>query len=308
MSEESVILSLKIEEGVAFKKFIDALKDILTQARFEFVRGGMFIRAMDDPRIVYTEVNIPSSGFDNYLCETEDDDDGEVPIQLDLNLAELHKVLNSCGDNETIEIKYSKVETINEESEETEIVGDNKIKIKIAGATGDMPRRSRTFTLALVDLPEGTAMNKRLPLAKLMMFSIDMPDGLLDLIIKDAEIYSDTIVIGCDDEKMNFSASGDLGVYEEPMQDSIVISKITKKVKGKKVAIETSPVSWEYQLSPLKAVLKMSHETSENLNVQMGAKNEGPAPIRINLQILNGGIFDFFLAPKADDSEDDDYE
>jgi len=303
MSEEALILSLKMDDGSVFKKFIDALKDILTQVRIEFVGNGMFVKAMDDARIVYVEVNIPSASFDNYQCEIEDESD---PIQLDLNLTELSKVLNSCGENESIQIQYFNVPSEDPETGETAPAGDNKVRIKMQGTGGDIPRRSRNFTLLLVELPEGVVVEGRLDLARNMMWNIEIPDGLLDMVIKDAEIYSDTIQVNINEDEIEFAAQSDLGEYREPFTDSIDISKRKVKEGKKEVEVETEAVASEYQLAPLKSMLKMSHESSENLFVQMGIAESRSLPIRVKMSVLNGGVFDFYLAPKAEDDFDED--
>jgi hypothetical protein len=298
---DSILLKLKMNNGAAFKSFIEGLEDMLGKTRLFFSEQGMFFKAMNETRILYSEANISASSFDEYVCRVEKDGEGnDIPVQLDIDLEDLDKILDSCGDNEAITIEYRSVEV--EEDGGTTLVGDNKITIRIKGLETVVPRRKRKFNLALTELPEAYLVQTELDLGEAMIWSIEMPVGLLDTAIKDAERVSGTLRINVSsDEELNLIAESDLSDYVEPIGDAVDIALAE--------GAEPIEVENEYQISPLKAILKLSQQATGNLQVELGTQGRSQGgsavPIRIRFPVFGEGVSDNYLAPKADEAYDE---
>jgi len=290
-----------MNNGAAFKSFIEGLEDMLGKTRLFFSEQGMFFKAMNETRILYSEANISASSFDEYVCRVEKDGEGnDIPVQLDIDLEDLDKILDSCGDNEAITIEYRSVEV--EEDGGTTLVGDNKITIRIKGLETVVPRRKRKFNLALTELPEAYLVQTELDLGEAMIWSIEMPVGLLDTAIKDAERVSGTLRINVSsDEELNLIAESDLSDYVEPIGDAVDIALAE--------GAEPIEVENEYQISPLKAILKLSQQATGNLQVELGTQGRSQGgsavPIRIRFPVFGEGVSDNYLAPKADEAYDE---
>jgi DNA polymerase III sliding clamp (beta) subunit (PCNA family) len=286
-----------MEDGARFKRFIEGLYGMLTKVEISFVKEGLFFKAMNETRILFTEINVAASAFTEYICNTEtregEGGEEEAPITLGMELEDLNKILSSCGDNESVSVTYKRVE-VEREGGGTEMAGDNKIKIHIEGREGAVPKRSRDFNLALVDIPDALKPEGSIELEEQMVWQAELPVGLLDIAIKDAEIVSNTIKIEIGDDGMALLAESSLSDYGESFSEAVDIQPLNDLE-------DPEPLTSEYQIAQLKSILKMSQQSGGNIFLQTGTADGSPIPLRIKFEVLGDGAIDNYLAPKADE-------
>ena len=79
-------LELQTVQASAFRILVEALKEILTDANFEFDESGMKIVAMDSSNTVLVHLRLNANNFENYNCKRS-------KLILGVNLINLYKLM-----------------------------------------------------------------------------------------------------------------------------------------------------------------------------------------------------------------------
>lgn len=86
-----------IQKAVTLKKIIDAIKELVTDAKFECTASGISLQAMDNAHVSLVGLILRAAGFENYRCDRN--------ITLGLNLESLAKVLKVAGNDDSVTIR-----------------------------------------------------------------------------------------------------------------------------------------------------------------------------------------------------------
>ena len=62
------ILELQTVQASSFRILIEALKEILTDANFEFDSAGLKLVAMDSSHTVFVHLRLNSDNFESFVC------------------------------------------------------------------------------------------------------------------------------------------------------------------------------------------------------------------------------------------------
>ena len=92
------VLELQTVQASAFRILVEALKEILTDANFEFDESGMKIVAMDSSHTVLVHLRLNANNFENYACN-------RTKLILGINLINLYKLMKIMGNNDTLSLK-----------------------------------------------------------------------------------------------------------------------------------------------------------------------------------------------------------
>jgi proliferating cell nuclear antigen len=92
------VLELQTVQASAFRILIEALKEILTDANFEFDEKGMKVVAMDSSHTVLVHLRLNGENFENYVCKRN-------KLILGINLINLYKLMKIMGNNDTLSLK-----------------------------------------------------------------------------------------------------------------------------------------------------------------------------------------------------------
>jgi proliferating cell nuclear antigen len=92
------VLELQTVQASAFRILVEALKEILTDANFEFDESGMKIVAMDSSHTVLVHLRLNANNFENYSCN-------RTKLILGINLINLYKLMKIMGNNDTLSLK-----------------------------------------------------------------------------------------------------------------------------------------------------------------------------------------------------------
>jgi proliferating cell nuclear antigen len=86
-----------IEKASVFKKIIDAIKELVTNAKFECRAEGLVLQAMDNSHVSLVSLIMRADEFVDYSCERT--------LALGLNLETVCKALKSAGSDDSLTIK-----------------------------------------------------------------------------------------------------------------------------------------------------------------------------------------------------------
>jgi proliferating cell nuclear antigen len=91
-------LELQTVQASAFRILVEALKEILTDANFEFDESGMKIVAMDSSHTVLVHLRLNANNFETFQCNRS-------KLVLGINLINLYKLMKIMGNNDTLSLK-----------------------------------------------------------------------------------------------------------------------------------------------------------------------------------------------------------
>jgi len=87
----------KIAQAATLKKIVEAIKELVTDAKFECTASGISLQAMDASHVSLVQLLLRADGFEEYRCDRN--------ISLGMNLDSLSKVLKCAGNEDTVTIR-----------------------------------------------------------------------------------------------------------------------------------------------------------------------------------------------------------
>ncbi|MEO0202332.1 MAG: proliferating cell nuclear antigen (pcna) [candidate division WOR-3 bacterium] len=164
-------------EAKTWKNIIEAISILVDEGVFIAGPGEIKLRAMDPSRVAMVDLEIPSSAFESYEC------DSEIPIGV--NFDDMKSIVKRAKSDEKLELEIAQA----------------RLKIKLIG---------KTFSMPLLDLGK-----EELSIPKIS-FSVNtrLLTSALEEAIKDAEVVSDFIKIIAENDLLKIMASGDRGEVE----------------------------------------------------------------------------------------------
>lgn len=118
-------------KGIVFKKILDAIKDLVTEASWECTTSGMTLQAMDTSHVSLVAVSLKCDGFQKFRCDRSQVLGMNLvrfvvcimfwKMQLTLLVDSLSKVLKCANNDDTITISASE--------------GDDKMKLIFAASS-----------------------------------------------------------------------------------------------------------------------------------------------------------------------------
>src|ERR1700733_9367034 len=100
------MLEAKLAQGQVLKKVIDAIRDLVNEAKFEFTPSGITLQSMDSAHVILVSLLLRSDGFESYRC------DRTIPVGI--NLGSLGKIIRTAANDDTITLRADdNGETIN---------------------------------------------------------------------------------------------------------------------------------------------------------------------------------------------------
>lgn len=259
--------SLKLDDSRILRGIIETLASFIEESEFKVSPKEFEITAFDDSMVSLLKFSMKKEDFDGYNCSKE--------FKISLNLDDLDKILKRSATDDTIEVEF-------QESEQ-------KIKIKMKKRDS---KRVRTFSLSLLDTDKQEVSIDNLQkidyFVNWVMSPPDFTPNLLVEAIKDAEIYSDILNVKADEKTgLVFNSTGQIGEMEYNIElDDLPEKKIKETEMG------------AYSITFLKKILKLASIT-EKLEIFL----KTDYPLKMIFTLLNGGILNYFLAPRVEKDE-----
>lgn len=254
--------TLKLENGRVFKTIIETLAAIIDKVKFTIDAEKLQIKTMDPSRICAFQLTLSSKYFfDEYQYDSK-----REKCEICLNLEDFDKILQRYNDEDSIEISFQE--------------NTQQIKIKMER---ECSLSSKTFYLGpLTDDNELTPpMDVLLSIKYDAIWSMN-PDILIES-IKCAEIYSEILSIKNTETSLIMS-SLKTGFEYDISFDDLIETDISKNMEG---AFNIEFLKTLMEIAPIIEKLEISLKTSN--------------PLKMIFNLLDGGILEYFLAPRVED-------
>lgn len=258
---DNMILEIKTVQSAAFRVLTEALKEILTDANFEFDEHGMKIMAMDSSHTVLVHLKLNAENFEYYHCKNK--------RILGINMLNLFKLIKTMGNNDALTLYL-------EEGNES------KLGIKIENSEKNTITK---YMLNLMDLHED---NIQIPPA-VFDSVITMPSVDFQKICRDMHNLAENIEIKSLENQLIFSCSGQFASQE---------TSIGETNSGLSFVQNQNPDEIVQGVFALKHLVLFSKCTNLCNNIELYLKND--YPLILKYQVASLGNIKLCLAPKCD--------
>lgn len=264
------MLEAKFFSAALLKKIVEAMKDLVTEASFEFSETGLELQAMDTSHVSLCYLKLEQDSFQMYRCDQNK--------SLDINLPSLATILKCASNDDTLTIKA--------------LENDDCMSIMFTNPEKD---RIMDFEMKLMDIDQ-----EQLDIPKIDYLStVQIPAVEFKKIISDLTLLGNTCFISCKKEGVQFSVKGDIGnanITLKPGQNA--------DDNGKSVLINVDePLEFKFALRYLNLFAKAT-PLSKMVKLSMA---DG-VPLLVEYQMEQGGAIRYYLAPKIGDEDDEEGE
>lgn len=256
----------RLVQGSLLKKVLEAIKDLLNEAKWDCNEHGMSLQAMDSSHVSLVSLLLRSDGFDTYRCDRN--------FSMGINLTSMSKILKCAANDDAITIKTNdNADTVTYmfESQSGDKVSDYEMKLMDIDADH-------------LGIPETD-----------YSCIVKMPAAEFQRICRDLSQVGESVVICCTKEGVKFSASGDLGTGNIKLAQTANVDK-----EEEAVTIEMQEaVSLTFALRYLNFFTRAT-PLSPQVSLSMSAE----VPLVVEYKIGDMGHIRYYLAPKIEDEAD----
>lgn len=256
----------RITQGSLFKKVVEAIKDLVSDANFDLSSTGIALQAMDSSHVCLVSLLLRNDGFEHFRCDRN--------ISMGVHMANLSKILKCAGNDDTITMKAD----------------DSADTLTLMFESQNQDRISE-FDLKLMDIE---SEHLGIP-DQDYSAEVKMPAAEYQRICRDLSSIGDTVSISATKEGVKFSTSGDVGTANVTCRHGTA----TDKPAEERTEIDLKePVALTFALRYLNNFAKATP-----LSTQVKVALTKDLPIVVEYQIADMGYIKFFLAPKIEDEE-----
>ena len=257
------LLEVKTVQTSAFRVLIEALKEILTDANFEFSETGLKVIAMDSSHVSLIYMKLLAENFEKFYCDKS--------LVCGISIVRLFKLLKSMSPNDSLCMFITHSDP-------------NDLQIHIE--TSEKGLRHK-FSLKLMDL----YLDKvEIPPAQFSSV-LRIPSSDFQKLCRDMNNLADEIEIKSSGNQLMFTISNDWMEQETVMCES--------NNGGMEYIQNLSPDEVIQGVFSIKKLVLFTKCTSLCQNIEVYLKNDYPIVIKYN--IANLGEIKFCLAPKNND-------
>jgi len=253
----------KITKASILKKIVEAIKELVTDAKFECTSSGISLQAMDAAHVSLVALLLRADGFEEYRCDRN--------LTLGLNLESMAKVLKAASNEDSVTIRAE------DEGDTVTFIFESKNKVS-------------DFDLKLLDI-EADALG--IPDTEYKSI-IKMPANEFQKICSNLSTWGESVVIATKKNGVKFSVSGDLGSGNITVKQS---SSDDDEAGGTTVVLNEE-VSLTFALQKLVAFTKA---TSLSNSVTLSMSSD--VPLVTEYVIPDLGYVRYYLAPKIEDGD-----
>jgi len=262
------MLEARLIQGNIFKKIVEAMKDLVTDANIECSESGLSLQAMDSSHVSLCALLLRPDCFGMFRCDR--------PISLGVNFTALSKILKCSGNDDVMTMKA-------EEEPDT------------CSFTFESPSQDRItdFNMKLMDID---SEHLGIPDTEYKAV-ISMPASEFQRICRDLSVLGDTCVISASKEGIKFSVSGDVGT------GNITIRETSG---GDEKPEDTTTIEAEEAIELTFALRYLNFFTKATpLSTKVHLKMAPDVPLVVEYKIKNFGYIRYYLAPKIDEEAEE---
>jgi len=258
----------RLKQGEILKKLLESIKDLVNEANFDCSSAGMSLQAMDSSHVSLVALFLRAEGFDLYRADRN--------ISLGINLGNMAKILKCSGKDDIITLKAE----------------DNGDQVEFMFESPKQTRNSH-FQMKLMDID---SEHLGIPDTEYKCV-VKMPSAEFKRICTEITVMGDTVKISASKDGVKFSAAGDLG-------SGSIACKQNAGVEDEKDSVQIKleeDVSLTFALRYLNSFAKATP-----LSATVSLKMSPDVPLVVEYAIEELGHIRFYLAPKLQDSEDEE--
>lgn len=255
----------RLVQGSLWKKVLEAIKDLLSDAIYDCTSTGITLQAMDSSHVSLVSLSLRSDGFDTFRCDRN--------LSLGINLPSMSKILKCAGNDDVITIK----------------AGDSADNVTFVFESPNQEKVS-DYEMKLIDLD---VEHLGIPDTEYSTV-VKLPSAEFQRICRDLSQIGDSVVISCTKEGVKFSASGDLGTGNIKLAQTSSTDKEDEAV----VVEMNQAVCLTFALRYLNFFTKATP-----LSPQVSLSMSQDVPLVVEYKIADMGFLRFYLAPKIEDQD-----
>jgi len=254
----------KILKAVILKKIIDAIKELVTDAKFECTAGGISLQAMDAAHVSLVALLLRADGFESYRCDRN--------LTLGLNLENVSKALKAASNDDAVTLRVTE-----DEGDTVTFIFESKNKVS-------------DFDLKLLDIesdPLGIPDTEYKSIIK-------MPSAEFQKICSNLSTWGESVIISTKKNGVKFSVTGELGSGNITVKQS----STDDDESGGTTVVLNEEVQLTFALQKLVAFTKAT-SLSSSVTLSMS----GDVPLVTEYVIPQLGYVRYYLAPKIEEGE-----
>jgi len=196
----------KITKASLLKKIVEAIKELITDAKFECTASGMTLQAMDAAHVSLVALLLRAEAFEEYRCDRN--------VSLGINLESMAKVLKCAGNDDTVTMRAQ------DDGDCVTFIFESKNKVS-------------DFELKLLDIDSETLGIPEVEYKSI----VKLPANEFQRTCANLSTWGDSVVVATTKEGIKFSVSGEIGsgnIHLKPNKDvdadSGVIMDVTEDI------------------------------------------------------------------------------
>jgi proliferating cell nuclear antigen len=265
----------KLEDATLFRKIIEALKEIIKEGNFECSEPGITFQGVDQSFIALVQLTLRRQGFSHYRVDDT--------INLGINIENILKLLKCGGTKDSLTLSSqddSDILSLFFESESRTAKFDHKLMVIDSEALTVPPMNYNT--------------------------QCNMPSAEFARIVRDLATIGETVQISITKTGITFSVESPTGSGSVTLNND---DGSEKSSSGIKIKVEEE-ISQKFPLRYLNNFAKAA-PLAENVSLKLSPESPFCVDFRMVLpgkgdeQGTPLGALRFFLAPKADETEDE---
>mmetsp|Transcript_21525 Transcript_21525/g.42285 ORF Transcript_21525/g.42285 Transcript_21525/m.42285 type:complete len:263 (+) Transcript_21525:98-886(+) len=262
------MIECRIEQAQVLKKIVEALKDLVTDAAFEFSDSGLQLQAMDSSHVSLCYLKLHATGFQHFRCDKD--------TSLGISLPNLAKVLKCANNDDTLTLKAK------DEPDVISLMFESKNQDRIM----DFDMKLMDLEQEQLAIPETEYKSK-----------VTIPADEFRRIINDLQVLGDTCKITAEKAGVRFTVEGDVGKANITLKPS----EAADDSGDNQVKLEVSePVELRFALRYLNYFAKATPLAS---TVELSMTKDVPLLVEYNMDQV--GCIQYYLAPKIDEDEEE---
>ncbi|KAJ1796284.1 hypothetical protein LPJ59_003841 [Coemansia sp. RSA 2399] len=262
------MIEAKLPQASLLKKIIEAIKELVDEANFDFTESGIRLQAMDKSHVALSFLHLRDDGFVEYRCDRSQ--------TLGINLGSFGKILKCAANDDQVHIKATT---------------DDAETLMISFESSGKDRISE-FNLKLMDIDIDTVDVPDMD----YQATVTMSSQEFARIVRDLSSIGDAVTIDATKQGVKFSASGDDG------NGSILLKhqKLIDDEGSSSTSVEiTEPVSHSLALKYLSNFAKAA-PLAESVTINLIEE----APVMFEFKISDIGHIRFYLAPQIEEDNE----
>ena len=258
--EELKIFEARLVQGNLLKNVLESLKDLRNEAIWDCSDTGIQIQTKDKSNLYRASMILRADGFNKFRCDFQH--------RMRIKLSEMSEILKCAATNDIITIKAQ------EQAEMVTFMFESTNQEKMAD-----------YEMKLMNLDEEHLSIPETDYAAV----IKMPSAELQRVINALSQFSESVVISCTKEDVQFSVAGDISVVNIKVAQTANVNK-----EEKAVSIEIQrPVSMTLACQYLNMFTKASYLAS-----QVSLSMSPEVCLVVEYKIGDIGHICYYLTPK----------